>query len=119
MEMEESTLRLVRAYARPGARILDAGVGLARILSRVPELDRYGMDISFAYLREARSKGIDVCYARVEDMPYAAETFDVVLATDILEHVLDVNLCAAKMLAVLKRGGVLIARVPSGTCAST
>ncbi|HEV7843462.1 MAG TPA: class I SAM-dependent methyltransferase [Pyrinomonadaceae bacterium] len=111
-EMERSTVSLVEKYSRPGDSVLDVGVGLGRVLAHFPQLQRYGMDISFGYLKETQSKGIEVCYAQVEEMPYRPESFDLVLATDILEHVLDLNLCCAKMLSVLKPGGVLIARVP-------
>lgn len=112
VEMERSTAQLVEKYSRPGERILDVGVGLGRLLSGFQHLERYGMDISFGYLQEAQKKGIEVCYARVEEMPYKAESFDLVLATDILEHVLDLNLCCGRMLGVLKPDGLLIARVP-------
>ena len=111
-EMEASTIKLLEKYSQPGQRVLDVGVGLGRVLSNFPALERYGMDISFGYLKEVENQGIDVCFAQVEEMPYKPETFDLVLATDILEHVLDLNTCCAQMLAVLKPGGRLIARVP-------
>lgn len=111
-EMERSTVQLIEKYSKPGDSVLDVGVGLGRVLSNFPALNRYGMDISFGYLKEVQSKGIEVCFAQVEEMPYKPETFDIVLATDILEHVLDLNLSCAKMLSVLKKGGLLIARVP-------
>jgi SAM-dependent methyltransferase len=110
--MEDSTIRLIEKYARPDDSILDVGVGLGRMLSRFSALRRYGMDISFGYLAASREKGIDVCYARIEDMPYKPGLFDVLVCTDVLEHVLDLNLCVAKMLNVLKAGGILIVRVP-------
>ncbi|HEX8491216.1 MAG TPA: class I SAM-dependent methyltransferase [Pyrinomonadaceae bacterium] len=112
VEMERSTIELIKKYSKPGDKVLDVGVGLGRVLSNFPQLERYGMDISFGYLKEVQSKGIEVCFAQVEEMPYKPETFDLVLATDILEHVLDLNVSCAKMLSVLKPGGILIARVP-------
>ena len=45
-------------------------------------------------------------------MPYRSEVFDIVVCTDVLEHVLDLNLCCQKILSVLKQTGVLIIRVP-------
>jgi SAM-dependent methyltransferase len=112
VEMEETTVALVRKYAKSGAAILDVGVGLARILSRFPGLRRFGMDISWGYLKVARTKGVEVCYSRIEDMPYRPDTFDVLVCTDVLEHVLDLNLCCRKLIEVVKPGGVLIIRVP-------
>ena len=111
-EMEATTIALVTKYSRPGDAILDVGVGLARILSHFPALRRFGMDISWGYLKLARSKGVEVCYSRIEDMPYRPKTFDLIVCTDVLEHVLDLNLCCEKLLGALKPGGVLIVRVP-------
>jgi SAM-dependent methyltransferase len=81
-------------------------------MSQFPDLERYGMDISFGYLEVAQSKGINVCYALAEDMPYRKGLFDLVVCTDVLEHVLDLNMCCANILSVLRNGGILIVRVP-------
>lgn len=112
VQLDNSTIALIKKYSNPGEKILDTGVGLGRLLSQVPDLQRYGMDISFSYLDIAKTKGIEVCYSLIEDMPYREEMFDIVVSTDVLEHVLDLNLCVAKILGVLKKRGVLIARVP-------
>jgi SAM-dependent methyltransferase len=111
-EFELSTEKLIRKYANKTQTVLDVGVGLGRVLSAFPDLRRYGMDISFGYLTEAHAKGIDVCYSLIEDMPYKENQFDIVVCTDVLEHVIDFNLCVTKILSVLKPGGILIARVP-------
>jgi SAM-dependent methyltransferase len=112
VQSEKSTVFLIEKYAKPGDLILDVGVGLGRILSHFPNLRKYGMDISFGYLEEAKRKEIDVCFARIEDMPYQEQTFDIVVCTDVLEHVFDLNFCVAKILSVLKDKGTLIVRVP-------
>lgn len=111
-EIEDSTVRLLRKYTRDDNRVLDAGVGLGRLLSQMPTLQRYGVDISHNYLQRARQVGIDVCLAKLEDLPYQAEFFDAVTCTDVLEHVLDLNRCITKLLTVLKPGGLLLIRVP-------
>lgn len=112
VEFEKSTIELIEKYSKSGHRVLDVGVGLGRLLSHFPNLERYGMDISFGYLEVAQSKGINVCYALVEDMPYREGLFDLVVCTDVLEHVFDLNMCCAKILSVLRKGGILIVRVP-------
>jgi len=111
-EMEATTIDLIRKYSKPGHAILDVGVGLGRMLRNFPELRRHGMDISRGYLKASQAAGIDVCYSRIEDMPYKSGTFDVIVCTDVLEHVLDLHLCCERMLSVLKDTGVLIVRVP-------
>ena len=82
------------------------------MLQQFPALQRYGMDISQGYLEVSKAAGIDVCYSRLEDMPYHANTFDIIVCTDVLEHVLDLHRCCERLLDVLKDSGVLIVRVP-------
>jgi SAM-dependent methyltransferase len=112
VEFEESTIELIKKYSKTGDCVLDVGVGLGRVMSHFPNLERYGMDISFGYLEVAQSKGINVCYALVEDMPYREGLFDLVVCTDVLEHVIDLNMCCAKILSILRKDGILIVRVP-------
>jgi len=112
--LEESTAALLRRHARPGDRVLDVGVGLGRLLGRFSEFQRYGMDVSLDYLRRARGRGLEVCCARAEDMPYPDGFFDVVVSTDVLEHVVDLNASVAAMDRVLRPGGLLVVRVPDG-----
>ena len=110
--LEVSTRDLVLKYAKHGDRVLDVGVGMGRVLAPLKEFNRYGIDISFDYLNRSRDVGIEVAFSKIEDMPYQDASFDVVLTTDVLEHVLDLNLCTKEILRVLKPGGILIVRVP-------
>ena len=121
-EMEKSTLRLVMdAISTTGTnpiKILDVGVGLGRLLDRISKtknqsIDLYGVDISLPYLEIARSNGLNVAMAKIEDMPYIKNYFDIITCTDVLEHVYDLNLCISEILNCLKHGGVLIVRVPN------
>ncbi|NIN00285.1 MAG: methyltransferase domain-containing protein [candidate division Zixibacteria bacterium] len=112
LQSEDATIQLIKKYARANDVILDVGIGLARLLEHFPELQRYGVDVSFRYLEEAQKKGIEVCYALIEEMPYKEECFDIVICTDVLEHVTDLNLTVLKILTVLRSDGLLIVRTP-------
>jgi SAM-dependent methyltransferase len=46
-------------------------------------------------------------------MPFLDNTFDMVVTTDVLEHVIDLNYCCQQILRVLRPGGTLIIRVPN------
>lgn len=111
-EIEHSTELLLQKYSVPGAKVLDVGVGMGRLLERFPALDRYGMDISMGYLKVARAKSIQVCMSKIEDMPFKPAYFDICVCTDVLEHVIDLNLAISRILDVLKPGGILVVRVP-------
>lgn len=123
-EMEAGTLGLVLKYAqlaKPAGplKLLDIGVGLGRLLGKIgtglqgTAVDLHGMDIALPYLVRAKQKGLNVILSKIEDIPYQHSTFDIVTCTDVLEHVLDLNLCVGKCLSVLKPGGFLIIRVPN------
>lgn len=115
IEVEDSTVELVNKYTKQfekDFKILDVGVGLGRLLERINTQEKYGLDISFDYLKQAKIKGIEVCLAKIEDMPYKEDLFDCVVCTDVLEHVFDLNDSIQKILKVLKEDGVLIIRVP-------
>jgi SAM-dependent methyltransferase len=45
-------------------------------------------------------------------MPYKERYFDAVVSTDVLEHVLDLNLAVKEILGVVKEGGIIVIRVP-------
>lgn len=109
---EEQTRALLLPYLTENTKILDVGVGLGRLLEKFPNHQRYGMDISTSYLPIAKQKGIDVCFSKIEDMPYRDNSFDIVICTDVLEHVLDLKLALDQIYRVLKTGGVFIMRVP-------
>lgn len=111
-DIERSTAELLKRHTKPGWRVLDVGVGLGRLLTQFPDLERYGLDVSIDYLREARNAGIEVCCARAEDIPFTDSFFDAVVCTDVLEHVIDLNKVLGLVTHVLKPGGLLIVRVP-------
>lgn len=110
--MLKTTAELVMAYSEPGDAVLDAGCAMGDLLMRLTGRGRYGLDINQAYLDVAAERGIAVTRADVEAMPYPVAHFDAVLATDILEHVLDLNAAVREMVRVLKPGGVLVVRSP-------
>ncbi len=123
-EMEESTLQLVLKYLKTfpesqKIKILDVGVGLGRLIEKIKlsvkdiQIEFYGVDISLNCLTIAREKGINVALAKIEDLPYQENYFDIVICTDVLEHVIDLNSSINKMLGCLKQEGYLIVRVPN------
>lgn len=112
VSLERQTRAIIRKYVPEGQRILDVGVGLGRLLEPLTEYERYGVDISLDYLTIAKSRGIEVALAKIEDLPYAKGYFDAVVVCDVLEHVFDLHYCCRRIIECLRPGGILIVRVP-------
>ena len=106
---------LDRIVLQPGARLLDAGCGSGRTLD---ELARYGrvagVDANPEAVERARRRGHrDVRVARVEELPFRAESFDVVTCLDVVEHTPDDGATLAELRRVTREGGVLLVTVPA------
>lgn len=108
----EATARLIRKYSHPGDAVLDAGCAMGDLLARIVDRERFGCDFNEDYLEVARSRGIEAIYAELEKLPYSDGSFDLVVTTDVLEHVQDLNAVLSEMLRVLKQAGVLVIRSP-------
>lgn len=96
-------------------RILDAGCGTGRNLLEFGALGEVtGVDTSPEALQFCRRRGLEtVQEGRVEELPFAAGSFDLVLATDVLEHVRDDLVALRELHRVVVPGGHLLATVPA------
>lgn len=109
---EQATLELVMRYV-PSGRLLDVGCGMGDLLARLTSFQAMGVDIAQPYLEVARERGLDVTRASAEKLPFAASFFDCVVATDVLEHVIDIHAATREILRVLRPKGHVIVRVPN------
>ncbi len=81
-------------------------------------LSKYGptlcADSSAAAVELTRRRGVEgVVQSRLEALPFAAASFDIVTALDVLEHVDDDMKALEEILRVTRAGGVLIVTVPA------
>jgi SAM-dependent methyltransferase len=108
--------RRVAALA-PG-RMLDVGCGdgrLAREIKQVlPRVVVHGCDLSVAAL--ARAEGLDRRYAvdlNVDRLPEPDGSLDLVVASEVIEHVIEPGRAVAEFHRVLKPGGHVLITVPN------
>jgi SAM-dependent methyltransferase len=101
----------------PDAYVLDVGTSTGtnlRLLSELGVKRVIGLDSSHDAIHWCREKGLgEVRYGDVCAMPFDDCTFDLVLATDIIEHVDDDGKALAEIRRVLKPGGATIISVPT------
>jgi SAM-dependent methyltransferase len=99
------------------ARILDIGTSTGTNLRMLRELGythAEGLDASEEAVRWCAEKGYGkVTMGDVCALPFADETFDCVLATDIIEHVDDDAAALREIRRVLKPGGRVLITVPA------
>jgi SAM-dependent methyltransferase len=110
---------------REGMRVLDAGCGGGRHLCeafRTTGVDVIGIDLSFADLvktqgfltlmGEGENRPWLIAQADVTKLPFRDSSFDVVVCSEVLEHIAENRIAVAELLRVLKPGGDLAVTVP-------
>ncbi len=112
--------RIIRAeldrLALPvGARVLDAGCGSGRTLEELVDYGApAGIELDPDAAELARSRGVaEVLVGRLEELPWSADTFDLITCLDVLEHTPDDRLTLAELRRVCKPGGFLLITVPA------
>jgi SAM-dependent methyltransferase len=82
---------LERAELPPSPRILDAGCGTGRNLVEFGRLGpAEGIDVSARVVEFCRQRGLEgVREGVVEELPFEDDRFDLIFATDVIEHLAD------------------------------
>jgi 2-polyprenyl-3-methyl-5-hydroxy-6-metoxy-1,4-benzoquinol methylase len=104
------------AVGGPGLRVLDIGCRYGALTRAYVEGNEVvGIDVDREALEEAaRELGIETHWADVDQgLEFPDESFDVVVAGEVLEHVRDPARLAAEALRVLRPGGTFVASVPN------
>lgn len=102
-------LRAVRESLEPvrGQRVLDLGCGKGRFARPLADAGAlvYGIDLSAAMLAEAA--GIGRVLGSARRLPFAAASFDAVIAVEVFEHLDAIDDVLAEARRVLRPGGIL------------
>jgi SAM-dependent methyltransferase len=96
-------------------RILDVGCGTGANLEMLAQFgDAEGVDVSEDALAFCRARGLTrVTYGAAERLPYADDSFDLVTALDVVEHLDDDASGLCEMRRVLRRNGRALLFVPA------
>lgn len=110
---------------RPHSLILDAGCGSGRhlrALAKLPDLkiigiDRNGSDLNDALtalknMPDALSDNYLVSCADIKNLPFASASFDCVICSEVLEHILEHENALKELVRILKPQGDLVVSVP-------
>ncbi|WP_024326172.1 class I SAM-dependent methyltransferase [Thioalkalivibrio sp. AKL19] len=104
-----NTWALVSDLSRSHARRLEVGPGMR---PRLPIADTHFVDISAPALSALKGEGGLTHSAPISALPYADQSFDLVCALDIIEHVEDDEAALAELSRVAAPGARLLLSTP-------
>ncbi len=113
---EEKT-KIFLSWIGTGKKVLDIGCfdGRESYLIKKQRNEVYGMDKMKSALEQAEKKGIKVFRLDIEKdkWPFDKNFFDIVLAADIIEHLVDTDSFLENVKEILKTDGRLILTTPN------
>jgi ubiquinone/menaquinone biosynthesis C-methylase UbiE len=104
------------AGPRPGERVLEVGCGAGHVLEQFRGARRTGVDLSEGMIRRARARlGEDtrLLRASADQLPFDDGKFDIVVCTEVLEHVPDPAAVIAELTRVAVPDGRVVVSIPN------
>ncbi len=103
---------------RPGDRVLDVGCGTGEFTARMAQAGAraIGVDVAEAALERARARHPELDFRLVPfdgPLPFEDNSFEVVWAGEVIEHVADTARWLSEVRRVLAPGGRLLISTPS------
>ena len=116
--IEQRRLETLRRFAaaRPTDRILEVGVGGGHVLAKFPGMQRTGIDLSPTMLQRARRRlggDVELLQGSADQLPFEDATFDVVLCTEVLEHVVEPARVVRELMRVAAPGARVVVSIPN------
>lgn len=107
---QRARFRVIREMVEGARRILDIGCGSSRIVQSLPQA--VGLDTQMRKLRWLRAPARELVQASLDRLPFADETFDAVICSEVIEHIPREQVDLSDMVRVLQPGGVLVLGTP-------
>ena len=102
-------------YIPRGSRVLDIGCGIGILLEKLKrekQCECHGVDVSQYAINIIRQYGMNGEVSTLPNIPFKDKTFDTVTATEVIEHIKEVQDAIKEAFRVLKNDGIFIVSVP-------
>lgn len=99
-----------------GCRVLDIGCGVGVLMSWLQNkkaCDVYGLDISPVAIKYLFEQGLYGVISTLPSIPFPDDTFDVVVGSELIEHLDEPQKTLESARRVLKPGGLFIGTTPN------
>jgi SAM-dependent methyltransferase len=108
-------INLLKKYSTKKIRILDIGCGAGALMKELAQFGVIeGVDLSTEAIFYCKKRGIEqVSVGDICELPFVANSFDLVLGLDVLEHVLDDSIAIKEISRVLRNQGLVIVFAPA------
>lgn len=118
LDREKKSLEFISQIIRKDDKLLDAGCGNGKFLDllglKIKEADLHGVDFSKSEVNEAKKKGLKVIQGNFEEkINFNSGFFDIVNASEVIEHLYNPDKFLEEINRVLKKGGYLIMSTPN------
>jgi|TARA_B100002003_G_C14113357_1_gene535481 methionine biosynthesis protein MetW len=116
IDYEEEFLLSILSRSK-GTKLLDVGCGVGTIAVEIQKrgFDVHGIDFSSVAIEKSRKKGINAVMCNLDEggIPFDDNSFDIVWAGDIVEHVFDPIFLLKEILRVVKNQGKILITTPN------
>jgi len=109
---------ILRLLPKSFSKVLDVGCGDGTTLSLIKRhygnFQDFGFDISERAVKLAKDKGVNAFVQNADDpFPFPDSFFDVIICSEVLEHLVFPGKCVKEIYRVLRSGGVAIFSIPN------
>lgn len=114
---QDRRLEMIRQWSDLNGRILDNGTGLGTYLEAIgranPAGVRVGLEIEHERALAALARADAIVLGVGEQLPFADNSFDLILSNEVIEHVTDDRAAVAEMARVARPGGRIVIFAPN------
>ena len=119
--IEKLRLRTIKHLLSPRStdRVLEVGCGGGHVLAMFPGVERTGVDVSGEMLEKAKKnlagENVDLRKGDIGDVGLADRSFDGIVCTEVLEHVVDPEYVLGHIQRLVKPTGRVVITFPNDT----